>query len=218
MVRSAPSPYFPAYLCSLLAGVAIANSWRRSTNNWVRNTKINPTSWLQRWMPLPTSSKTSKSKVSPRSSLLLRRVFSAEWSNLFSVSIRLFPKDSDEPIDYQGERTLDGLSKFIDSEGKEGAKIKEEVSDESFAWWATFPSAFLSTRRLKKQRKLTKKLNPATKISRLFSSPSILSVSCSVHRTTYCLFAYLFVSKVASNSVSRWWTLHGVADPQMNAR
>ena len=41
---------------------------------------------------------------------------------------RLFPKDSDEVIDYQGERTLEGLSKFVDSNGKEAGKIPEEVS------------------------------------------------------------------------------------------
>ncbi len=40
---------------------------------------------------------------------------------------RLFPKDSDEVIDYQGERTIDALSKFIDSNGKEAGKLSEEV-------------------------------------------------------------------------------------------
>lgn len=41
---------------------------------------------------------------------------------------RLFPKDSDEVIEYQGERTLEALSKFIDSNGKEAGKLAEEVS------------------------------------------------------------------------------------------
>lgn len=41
---------------------------------------------------------------------------------------RLFPKDSDEVIDYQGERTLEALSKFVDSNGKEAGKISEEVN------------------------------------------------------------------------------------------
>jgi len=45
------------------------------------------------------------------------------WFDLF----RLFPKDSDEVIDYQGERTIDALSKFIDSNGKEAGKLSEEV-------------------------------------------------------------------------------------------
>lgn len=40
---------------------------------------------------------------------------------------RLFPKDSDEVIDYQGERTMEGLSKFVDSNGKEAGNIPEEV-------------------------------------------------------------------------------------------
>ena len=42
--------------------------------------------------------------------------------------VRLFPKGSDEVIDYQGERTVDGLSKFIDSNGKEAGKLSEEVN------------------------------------------------------------------------------------------
>lgn len=47
---------------------------------------------------------------------------------------RLFPKDSDEVIDYQGERTLEGLSKFIDSNGKEAGKISEEVNTSSLSF------------------------------------------------------------------------------------
>lgn len=35
---------------------------------------------------------------------------------------RLFPKDSDEIIDYFGARTVDGFSKFIDSNGKDNGK------------------------------------------------------------------------------------------------
>jgi len=37
-------------------------------------------------------------------------------------TIKLFPKDSDEVIDYSGARTVEGLSKFIDSNGKEDGK------------------------------------------------------------------------------------------------
>lgn len=34
-------------------------------------------------------------------------------------TIKLFPKGTDEVIDYNGERTLDALFKFVDSLGKE---------------------------------------------------------------------------------------------------
>jgi protein disulfide-isomerase A1 len=44
------------------------------------------------------------------------------------LNSRLFPKGSDEVIDYQGERTLDGLSKFVESNGKEAGRLSEEVS------------------------------------------------------------------------------------------
>jgi protein disulfide-isomerase A1 len=46
-------------------------------------------------------------------------------------TIKLFPKDSDEVIDYQGERTVDGLSKFIDSNGKEAGKLSEETAEQT---------------------------------------------------------------------------------------
>jgi protein disulfide-isomerase A1 len=46
-------------------------------------------------------------------------------------TIKLFPKDSDEVIDYQGERTLEALSKFIDSNGKEAGKTAEETPEQA---------------------------------------------------------------------------------------
>jgi protein disulfide-isomerase A1 len=42
-------------------------------------------------------------------------------------TIKLFPKDSDEVLDYNGERTLEAMAKFVESHGKEGNK-SEEVS------------------------------------------------------------------------------------------
>lgn len=41
-------------------------------------------------------------------------------------TIKLFPKDSDEVIDYNGERTLDAMYKFVESHGK-SAKSEEEA-------------------------------------------------------------------------------------------
>jgi len=46
-------------------------------------------------------------------------------------TIKLFPKDSAEVIDYQGERTVDALMKFIDSNGKEAGKMPEETVEQT---------------------------------------------------------------------------------------
>lgn len=46
-------------------------------------------------------------------------------------TIKLFPKGSDEVIDYNGERTLAGLTKFVESLGKEGGAPTEEDLDKA---------------------------------------------------------------------------------------
>jgi len=45
-------------------------------------------------------------------------------------TIKLFKKGDNAVIDYNGERTLDGLVKFIDSDGVDGAAAEDDDEDE----------------------------------------------------------------------------------------
>jgi protein disulfide-isomerase A1 len=45
-------------------------------------------------------------------------------------TIKLFPRDSDEIIEYSGERTLDAMTKFLKSHGKEASSAQEEETGE----------------------------------------------------------------------------------------
>jgi len=45
-------------------------------------------------------------------------------------TIKLFPKGSDEVIDYSGARTLEALAKFIDSNGKENGKAASPAGED----------------------------------------------------------------------------------------
>jgi protein disulfide-isomerase A1 len=45
-------------------------------------------------------------------------------------TIKLFAANTNEVIDYNGERTLDGFIKFLDSDGKDGAGVSEEDAEE----------------------------------------------------------------------------------------
>lgn len=45
-------------------------------------------------------------------------------------TLKFFPKNSDEIVDYNGERTLEAFIKFIETNGKEGAGASEEEAED----------------------------------------------------------------------------------------
>ena len=65
-----------------------------------------------------------KLKVIRKLSMFERKLVFSQFDNLFYL--RLFPKNSNEIIDYSGARTLEALAKFIDSNGKEGGIVSSK--------------------------------------------------------------------------------------------
>lgn len=76
---------------------------------------------LLRWIQLLMNLKIFKFKVFQRLSMCEKERRGEKCCDFVR---RLFPKDSDEIIDYSGARTVEGLSKFIDSNGKDNGKTE----------------------------------------------------------------------------------------------
>ncbi|KAL1427291.1 hypothetical protein MTO96_017580 [Rhipicephalus appendiculatus] len=88
-------------------GATPTSSWRPSTTSWPRSTRTARTCSSSRWTPWPTSSSTQ--------------------SSTSCLTFELYKKETNEVVKYSGERTLEGLSEFIDTNGEFDQAPPEEI-------------------------------------------------------------------------------------------
>merc|ERR1739838_499947 len=89
-------------LSSMPHGAATARVWLQSGTNLVRSSLVMTALLLPRWIPLLTKLKL----------------------------LKFFPSGSDKVMDYNGDRTMEAMAEFVESNGEKVSEEAEEEFDE----------------------------------------------------------------------------------------